>query len=80
MKNHDTMAGNEIDTCPVHGHEMANEYHFGQRDATVIKWECGCCACYIGCALEDDGTYHTNYASAAGRARLGVAIAALPLA
>ena len=79
MKNHDSMKGLDIDTCPVHGTEIDREYHFGQRDTTVWKWECGCCACQIGDALNDDGTYHTNYPDAAGRARLGVAIASLPL-
>ncbi len=80
MKDFDTMAGHERDTCPVHGAAEKAEYQFGLHDATVIKWRCGCCACWIGDALDDEGTYHTSYSAAAGRARLGVARAALPLA
>ncbi len=75
MKNFDSMKGFDIDTCPVHGDEIKAEYDFGMTDARVTKWECGCCACQIGDALDDDGTYHTNYRCAAGRARLGVKLA-----
>lgn len=77
MKDFDTMKGFDFDACPVHGVDLAKEYDFGMQDARVYKFECGCCACTIGDALDDDGTYHTDYASAAGRARLGSAIAAV---
>lgn len=76
MKNHESMAGLDFDACPVHNAEIKREYDFGMMDAKVVKWECGCCACQVGDDLDDAGTYHTDYASAAGRARLGVAIAA----
>ena len=76
MKTHDSMNGLDFDECPVHSEELTREYDFGMNDARVYKWACGCCACQIGDSLNDCGTYHTDYNSAAGRARLGVAIAA----
>lgn len=77
MKDHAPMTGYDFDTCPVHETEIKAEYDFGMNDARVTKWECGCAACQIGDSLDDCGTYHTNYPSAAGRARMASAINAV---
>ena len=73
MRDFDSMAGLDEDECPVHGAEVVREYDFGMNDARVVKWACRCCCCFIGDSQVDDGTYHTNYKSAEGRARLKVA-------
>ena len=73
LADRDSMLGHEMDECPNHGAEVVKEYDFGMMDAVVVKWGCGCCACYLGDSLDDDGTYHANYRSAEGRARLHVA-------
>lgn len=71
MKDYDSMWELDMDTCPVHDAELKKEYDFGTLDAKVYKWECGCCGCTVGDM--DQGTYHTDYGSACGRARLAVA-------
>jgi transcription initiation factor TFIIIB Brf1 subunit/transcription initiation factor TFIIB len=73
LADYASMADHDPDACPEHGRPAVKEYDFGLRDATVVRWACGCCGCFIGDSLDDAGTYHRSYASAQGRARLAVA-------
>ena len=57
------------DECPIHNAETKHEYTFGQFDATVLVYGCGCCAAY-----KDDGflggRLFNNYKAAASYATL----------
>lgn len=73
MKNYDSMKGHDAEACPVHDAPATKSYDFGMGDAEVVKFRCGCFACFVGDSLDDDGTYHTDWGSAQGRARFAVA-------
>ncbi len=71
LQNHDQVGSDfDGDTCPQHGTELRAEYDFGMHDARVYTFTgCRCAVCCVIDAIQD-ATYHTDYNSAAGRARL----------
>lgn len=76
MKNAMPIATDNPESCDTHGAPAKKDYDFGKyADATVTTYRCGCAAVFFNTGFNDPGALYPDYASAAGRARLAVALA-----